>query len=189
MESHPITDTDTLSMHGAYLDCSKTATNGSAQTTWTNLAPHLKSQVVDVIADGSYIGQKTLSSSGTLTLTTAASRVSVGYKYTATLETTALQSNSLFGSGIAQIKRTEEVAILFDRTVSAKVGVSTAPALQPITFREASVASGAPTPLFTGEKIIKLNATYETNQKIKIVQEDPLPITVSAIVAKGILYD
>jgi hypothetical protein len=181
---------DIEDMNDEHLDCSITGYDAVAKTSWPALAAHLPSTSVHVMADGIYIGTKTLSAAGNLTLDTAANYVSVGFNYESTLIPVALQSNSLFGSGLGQIKRTEEITILFDRTVFCKFGVSTDPSnLEEINFREDSVAAEDPTPLFTGEKVLKLNASYETQQKLLFKVDEPLPCTINAVVAKGVLYD
>lgn len=177
-------------MNAEHLDCSVSGYDAVAKTSWAALAAHLPSTTVHVMADGIYVGTKTLTAAGNLTLDTAANYVSVGFNYESTLIPVALQSNSLFGSGLGQIKRTEEVTILFDRTTSCKFGTSTNSAdLDEINFREDSVAAAAPTPLFSGEKTLKLEASYETRQKLMFKVDEPLPCTILAVVAKGILYD
>jgi hypothetical protein len=141
------------------------------------------------VADGNYVGEYTLNGSGDLTLDTAASTVAVGYKYTAKLIPTAIQSNALFGTGLGQIKRTDEATLILDKTVGGHIGLSDSDSLREIQFRESSVASSDPTPLFTGEKTIKLDAGYDRKQLILFEHRDPLPCTVCGIVFKGLLYD
>lgn len=170
-----------------FMDCSIAATGASA-TSWPAIAAHLASEVVDVVADGIYIGTKTLNGSGNLTLDTAATSVAVGYAYTGNIIPTALQANSLFGSGLGQIKRTEEVTLIFDKTIGGFIGEEGG-TLREIQFRDSSVAADDPTPLFTGEKTVKVEASYRTQQYMHFQHTDPLPCTVSGIVFKGLLYD
>ncbi len=172
-----------------YMDYAYHSVLSSASVTHPGFQ-HLASQSVSVVADGSYIGELTVASNGTLTLPAVAKVVIAGFKYTSDLIPVALDNNALFGTGLGSIKRTEQVFIEFERTVSALVGVaSDEDSLKDINFREASVSASDPTPLFTGEKEIKLMASYESKQNILIRQEDPYPMTVNAIIAKGILYD
>ncbi len=176
---------------GEHLDCASSATGASA-TSWVAIAAHLPNETVHVIQDGSYSGTFTLSAAGTLTLTTAATNVQVGYHVNSTLKMLPLQSNGLFGAGLGEIKRTEQVTVLFDRTVHADVG-SSAPGrtddLESINFRDASVQGSDPTPLFTGEKTVNIRANYDRQQKIIIKQVTPMPMTICAVIAKGVLND
>ncbi len=158
---------------------------------------HFIAQEVSVIADGNYMGEVTLENSGggdALIPVTISSDdytlVFVGFTFDADIVPLALNSNALFGEGLGQIKRTEHVTVLFNKSVTGSIGVSTRPTdLQPFPFREASVASGDPTPLYTGEKGLNLMCSYETKQNILLRSSDPLPCEVSAIICKGLLYD
>lgn len=187
MSIHP---TDSLTeVSDQYLDCSIRAV-GSSATSWPAIAAHLPSETVHVIADGIYVGTKTLNGSGDLTLDTAATDVSVGYNYEAKLVTSELQSNALFGSGLGQTKRTSELSIVFSKTSSCEFGTEENESdLEAIPFRDATVSASDPTPLFDGTKVVKLRANYEKTQKIVLFSDEPLPTTVVAVVAKGVLYD
>ncbi len=188
MEDH--TQGDIRDIQGFYMDSSFTDFAGPGST-FAQFAPHLGGQTVSVMADGAYLGEYTLSNDGSLDITPdSGSTISVGYKYTKKVTILPLVSNALFGSGISQIKRVEEASFLFDRTVGAYVGIEeNESSLLLLNFRDASVPANAPTPLFTGERTEKISASYRREQAIMIKHFDPLPITITAIVAKGVLYD
>ncbi len=172
-----------------FLDYAVVKANHTASTSITGLA-HLASQQVSVVADGIYVGESTISAGGVLTLATAAKSVVIGFKYIGELIPSALESNALFGSGLGTIKRTEETIVEFERTCSAKLGVSSSDtSLKAIDFRPASIPSTDPIPLFSGEQIWLPMANYDRKQNIKIQQYMPYPMTVNAIIAKGLLYD
>jgi hypothetical protein len=180
---------DTEDTPDNYLDSSADAVGASA-TAWAAIAAHLPSETVHVVADGIYVGTKTLNGSGDLTLDTAATSVAVGYNYRARGIITPLESNALFGSGLGSVKRTDEVTFVLDRTSSLEFGTyENIDDLETIDFRDSTVSASDPTPLFTGEKTRKLRGNYEENQSIVFESTDPLPCTVAAIVLKGILYD
>lgn len=189
ISTHDDDNQDMEDTPGFYLDCSITATGVSA-TSWPAIAAHLPSTTVHVVADGIYVGTKTLNGSGDLTLDTAATSVAVGFNYRSRGILTGLESNALFGSGLGQVKRTEEITFVLDRTSSLEFGTyENISDLQEINFRESTVPAGDPTPLFTGEKTFKLRGNYERRQKIVFQTEEPLPCTITAIILKGILYD
>lgn len=176
-----------------YMDCAITsfATTGGGEI---DLDSPFDGVALSVMADGQYLGEVTPGALGVIALADLDpadySHIFFGLIFTTDIVPIALQSNSLFGSGIAQIKRTEEVAILFSRTAQAEFGeLEQADDLQEIQFRESSVPSGDPTPLFTGEKIFKLRANYRNRQNILIRSSKPYPMEVTCVVAKGILYD
>lgn len=176
-------------IYPVYMDCAViSATNDlGPETDWTHLAH--AGETVSLVADGQYRGEITIAADGTFT-TDEYSWVITGFNFDSELVPIALQNNALFGSGIGQLKRVEELTIMFNRTVGAKYGVLTEEDdLIDLEFRETGLAPEDPTPLFTGEKTVKLVATYEGRQNIIIKQTVPLPCEVTAIVSKGILYD
>lgn len=179
-----------LNTYPVYMDCAVIIGTGDLGPTdsWTSLAH--AGETVSLIADGQYMGEISIATDGTFTTAEEHHYVIIGFNYISEVVPIALQSNSLFGSGIGQIKRVEEVSILFNRTVGAQFGVLTnEDNLEDIEFRPTSAAPSDPIPLYTGEKIIKLTASYETRQNIIVRQSIPLPCQVTAIVSKGILYD
>lgn len=172
-----------------YLDYASYQFSEAGATVFNNF-DHLIDQEVHVMADGIYEGTMTVDGSGQLTFATTKHLVIAGFSYEAELVPSALESNSLFGSGLGQIKRTEEVTVLFERTVAASIGVVGRESEEiDVQFRESSIPANEPIPLFTGEKTIKINASYEKRQNIYVRQEEPYPMTVNAIISKGILYD
>lgn len=185
-----IGDREFVQKFPVYMDCAHIINTNDlgAESIWD--LSTLKNETVHVIADGFYLGELTVGSDGNLDTTDEYTWIIAGYNYIADIVPIALQSNSLFGSGLGQIKRVEELTILFHRTVYAKFGILTNENnLESINFRPASTPANTPTPLFTGEIVKKLTASYETRQNIIIRSDLPLPMQVTAIVTKGILYD
>lgn len=171
-----------------FMDYTLYSVKSAASVTHSVFKP-LASQSVSVIADGIYVGELTVSSGGVITLSTAAKVVIAGFKYTSDLITTALDSNSLFGSGLGAIKRSDEVTLLFERTVNGKVGVDSTTLVDLDEFRLDSVAASDPTPLYTGEMTKKIFSNYDRKQNVMVRQSDPYPMTLNGIVIRGILYD
>jgi hypothetical protein len=173
-----------------YMDCAVLIGTGDigATTTWDCTA--LKGETVHYVADGFYMGTIAVPAGGTVTTPAEHTWAIFGFNYVADLVPIALQSNSLFGSGLGQIKRVEELTMIFNRTVHAKFGVLTnEDDLELINFRPAATPANTPTPLFTGEVVKKLTASYEGRQNIMIRSDLPLPMQLTALISKGILYD
>lgn len=177
-----------LDTTAVYLDFSSPATS-IASNVASGFA-HFNGTEVSVVADGEYLGEFT-PSAGDITLPAGTyTNVMAGFNYTSRLTLTALESNALFGTGLGAIKRTEEVTVLFERTVGATIGaIGREDIAEEIQFRQASDPADDPIPLFSGEKVIKVSADYETRQRIYIEQTKPFPMTVTCVVLKGLLYD
>ncbi len=172
-----------------YLDYSSKAVAGAPTTTFTGFT-QLKNQWVQVIADGNYIGDFTIDYAGTLTLPDPYTSVIVGLNYESKIIPTCIVANALFGSGLGQIKRVEQSTILFERTVGAQIGVVGKETEEiDLDFRSNEDLVSDPIPLFTGEKTVNIQASYEGKQNIYVAQFRPYPMTVNAIIQKGILYD
>lgn len=181
---------DFIQEYPIYMDCTVAIGTGDLGATdeW-DLTAHA-GETVHYIADGFYKGTIAVPTDGQLTTPDEHVWAIFGFNYVAEIVPVALQSNSLFGSGIGQIKRVEELTMLFNRTVYAKFGVlSQENDLEEIEFRPGDTPPSTPTPLYSGEIIKRLTASYETRQNIIIQSDLPLPMQVTAIVAKGILYD
>ena len=65
--------------------------------------------------------------------------------------------------------------------MGAKIG-SGAGNLDIIPFRTPSDLMGSPPPLFTGDKIVPFTGGWDRHGYIRITQEQPLPLTVLAII-------
>lgn len=171
-----------------YLDYSITGTVSAGAVTGLN---HLNGNTVHALVGGDYLGTYVVSGNAITVGTSHNGKIAIiGYNYESLLIPTALESNALLGSGLGQIKRTNEVVVEFERTVGAKVGIVGNETNENILqFRDASDLASAPIPLFTGEKVVPITAPYERKQNVYIKQDKPFPMTVNAIIVKGQLYD
>jgi hypothetical protein len=171
-----------------YLDFSSAATSFTSNV--AHGFAHFNGTEVSVVADGEYLGEFT-PSAGDITLPAGTyTDVRAGFNFVSRIVLTALESNALFGTGLGAIKRTEEVTVLFERTVGATIGAAGREDIaEEIQFRQALDPADDPIPLFSGEKVIKVSADYETRQNIYIEQTKPFPMTVTCVILKGLLYD
>jgi hypothetical protein len=164
-----------------YVDSAKIY-EGVATTTITGLA-HLEGQTVGVLADGFVIADKTVAS-GQITLTRAASNVVVGLKYTSKIKTMPIDAGSVIGSALGTIGRIDRVVVDFHRTVSAKVGTNEDDAEQ-IEFRSSDQPNDEPSALFTGKKSVSLMTSPDIDQQVYIECDQPVPMTVISVMARG----
>lgn len=162
-----------------FLDCGLTY-DSTAATTITGLS-HLEGETVGVLADGA-VHPDCVVASGEITLSRSASVVQVGLKYTGTLKTMKLATGSATGTAQGKLKKITRLTARFLDTLGGKIG-SSASRLETIYFR-GSDPMNAPPPLFTGDKEIVFPQGYNVDGQVVIVQDQPLPMTVLAVMAE-----
>jgi hypothetical protein len=175
-----------------YVDCG-VSYDGSAITAMTGLG-HLDGAEVQILGDGAVYDNQT-PASGSVTLEvagdlTSATVVQAGLKYTSVLEPMRLDSDPLLGNTQGHRKMISEVFVRFYKSL----GMTWNNGIQDYTlpFRDTEDEMDESPPLFTGEKKINWDSTYgedpENNDpKLIIKQEQPLPMTVLALIVKYIV--
>ena len=143
---------------------------------------HLEGLTVSVLADGAVVPD-TVVSNGSITLPKEYAKVNYGIKYMSELETMRLEAGSQNGTSQGKIKRISSVVIRFYQTLGAKIGPNR-DNLDTIPFRSTNDAMDSAPPRFSGDKTNDWDAGYETEGRIIIRQEQPLPMTVLAIMPR-----
>jgi hypothetical protein len=170
-----ITDGDTGDY--IFMDCAVTY-DGVAATTITGL-DHLEGEDVAVLADGVVVTGKTVSS-GQITLDTAASLVHVGLAYTSDLELLPVYiQDQNYGSSKSRSISIPSVSIEFKDSRSCQVGMDSSH-LDSVQFRD-DVTGEEPTTLFTGERSVSLDSSYEKDGRLFIRNSNPVPLTVLSV--------
>ena len=118
---------------------------------------------------------------GAVTLARAASTVHVGLAYDSRLTTLDLNAGSVAGTSLGKPTRVHAVTIRFLETLGARAGFD-ADHLDPVLFRTGSSAMDASPPLLTGFKRIAFPKGWDSAARVHVVQSQPLPCTVTAIV-------
>ena len=160
--------------------------SGGATTSLSGLS-HLEGQTVTILANGSTHPDKVVSS-GAVTLDRSVTKAIVGLKYTSALQTMRIESGSADGSAQGKVKRIQEITARFFQTVGAEIG-SSSTQTDLIPFRDSSMAMDTAVELFTGDKQIEFNGDYETDGFIYIQQQQPLPMTITAMYPQLNTYD
>lgn len=160
-----------------FVDCGRTY-RGAPATVITGLE-HLEGKKVAILADGQVQPQQTVAN-GQITLTTAASVVHVGLPYTARLRTLSGDLNTDSGSVLAKKKRFVGALVSFVDSRNAKVGckdgrLETWDPEKPISYNTANT-------LVTTDKRFTFSGNYEQMPSLIIEQQDPLPLTITAVV-------
>ncbi len=142
---------------------------------------HLEGETVDLLADGDVVTAKTVIS-GSIDLSTAASRVHAGYGYITDLETLNLEAGGMDGTAQGKTKRIDHVVLRFHRTRGAKIGPD-ADRLEAIAF-DSGAPGENPKPLFSGDVEVAFGGGYGTDATVLVRQDQPLPMTVLAVMPR-----
>jgi hypothetical protein len=156
--------------------------SGTATTTVTGLS-HLENEDVSILADGAAVAPQSVSS-GTITLSTAASSVYVGKGFSADLEPMLINPNApANGPQQTKTKRIHELAIRLYKTVGLQYGYSF-DNLKDIPFRTAEMSMDTPIPLFGNprakDKFVAYNGSWG-DANIALRSWQPLPCTIVSI--------
>lgn len=172
---YPNTVADRKSMF--FLDCGLTY-SGAPTTTITG-ANHLTGESVSVVADGIYIGEKTVTA-GTITLPTAASTVTIGYKYKGILKLLPIEGGQKTGStAVGKIKRAGRTLLRLFNSLSFKFGYN----LNTLDTYQTTLEDGmTPTNNFiNGDVVVDMSMPYTFAAMPYIVQDLPYPLIILAV--------
>jgi hypothetical protein len=169
-----------------YVDSGATY-SGSPVTTISGLT-WLEGQEVQILADGAAHPNRTVTS-GAVTLQRSASVVQVGLPFESTLRTTRIDAGAGDGTSQGKTKRITKVTFRFYNTLGAKVGPDET-LLDRIEFRTGSDLMDQAPPLFTGDKgPVDWPGGYDFDGFIMVKQDQPLPMTVVAIMPQVHTFD
>lgn len=168
-----------------YVDCGATY-SGAAASTITGLY-HLEGETVSVLAGGAAHPNVTVSG-GAITLTRADTPVHVGKFANRDADTLRIEAGSADGTAQGKTKRIHGCTLRFYNTIGCKLGPS-ADKLSTIYFRSASDPMDDSPALFSGDKKVEFEGDYETEGKIYVRQDQPLPCTLLAIMPQLVTQD
>jgi hypothetical protein len=137
---------------------------------------HLEGETVQVLADGATHPDRVVAS-GAITLNRSASVVHVGLGYQSDIATLNIEAGAQDGTAQGKIKRIHSVSIRLYKTLGLQFGPN-ADGLDTMTFRTTADAMNNPPALFTGDKRVEWNGSYETEGSMYFRQEQPLPLTI-----------
>lgn len=152
--------------------------DGVAADVMTGL-DHLEGKTVHILADGAAHPTKTVAS-GSVTLDREAAVVHIGLGYTSTMETMDLEFGAPDGTAQGRRRRIHQLGVKFWATLGANVGREGS--MDAIEFRSGSDAMDESPPLFTGDKRIMFPPGWDTEMRVIVTQEQPLPCTIVGLV-------
>jgi hypothetical protein len=165
------------------------AENGSAFSAYTrngnarkavltvSAANHLEGEEVMILADGNVITGKSVSG-GVVTLDRKASRVHLGLKMISDIETLDVEAPE--GTIQGKPKKIPSVVVRFEKSRGLLIGPDSTRLVE-MKQRE-SEDMGTPTTLLTGDKKITLKPDWNSNGRLFLRQNNPLPLTVLAVI-------
>lgn len=154
------------------------------RTTAISNLDHLEGESVDILADGAVQNAKTVAS-GAIILDQAASEVHVGLGFASDIETIDPEVPTRRGSSQGKLKRAVTLNLRLHRTVGGSLcsdPTGTAD-FDPIIVGPEPVF-GEPPPLFSGDTApLTLNCGWDRDARQVIRQNQPFPMTVTALMA------
>lgn len=151
------------------------AYSGTPVTTVTGLW-HLNGKTVDILANGAVLPRQTVTN-GTVTLATAAAKVTVGLPVTADLRTLPLAIEGAQAAGQGTLKNVSRVHLRVSQSGVVKAGPSFS-RLREYPARAVSDPYGSAPALRDGELSLSVDPSWNTDAAICVRQDQPLPLTV-----------
>ncbi len=161
--------------------------SGPPATTISGL-DHLQGMQVEILADGAAHPPRIVDATGSIQLTRQASVAHVGLGYTSKLVPMPIEAGAARGTAQGKTKRVDKLAIRFLESLGCKVGPSE-DQLEAIAFRTPADPFGSPPALFTGIHEIDFDGDYVQDGTVVLVQDQPLPMTVAAIMPEVTTYE
>jgi hypothetical protein len=155
--------------------------SGGWKLTVTTLSglDHLEGQEVDVLADGAAHPVRTVTG-GSITLQTGASKVQIGLRCRARLQTMRLNAGAQDGTSQGKTARVNKATIRLLDSLGLMFGSSFTD-MDEIDFRTALDAMDNVPPLYTGDITVDWPGDYDTNPWLCFEQSQPLPSTIVAV--------
>uniref|UniRef100_A0A6H1ZE24 Putative tail tubular protein n=1 Tax=viral metagenome TaxID=1070528 RepID=A0A6H1ZE24_9ZZZZ len=143
---------------------------------------HLEGESVAILADGAVHPNETVVS-GAITLDWEVTKAHVGLPFTTTVEPVPFEYQSTNGGTLGRIQRIVKCVLQVQNTVGGQMGAD-ADNLFPIIARLASDNMDEAIPLQTGFFGLDIDAEYKRGATVLLVQDQPLPFTVSSLSTK-----
>ncbi len=147
---------------------------------------HLNGQSVNILADG-FVIKDVVVNNGTITLENYVTKAIVGLPYETRVETLDINYSGNGQATFGEKRRLVNAIVQFIDSCDCKMGTSNGP-IDEVIFRT-NEPLGTPTPLKTEKKDINLTSHHSEEEHIVIIQDKPLPFTVSTINQKVTMGD
>lgn len=139
---------------------------------------HLNGQIVDILADG-FVIKDVVVENGTITLDKFVTKAIIGLPYETRVETLDINYAGNGQATFGEKRRLVSAILQFIDSCDCRVGTSNGP-IDEVIFRT-DEPLGTPTPLKTQKYEQNLTSHHSEEEHIVILQDKPLPFTVSTI--------
>ncbi len=168
-----------------FVDCGLTY-DSTATNTISGLF-HLEGESVQVVGDGSVRNSATVTL-GKITVTgAAASTVHVGKQFKSDIKTLPIEGGGAAGTAQGKVKRTHRVLVRMLNSLGLKYGKDF-DNLTPLEFRQTDTPMDDSPPLFTGDKPMSLESSYQKFDTYCLRQDQPYPSTILALMPETHVY-
>ena len=141
---------------------------------------HLEGTTVSALADGAEIKNLTVTN-GSVTLPLKTARAQIGQPYTSTLATQRIEAGATDGTAQGKTKRYHQIVMRLYASLGGKVGPD-ATNTDYILYRSLSDYMDEVPPVLTGDTDkFPYPGGYETDGRIWVLADQPLPLTVIAM--------
>lgn len=145
---------------------------------------HLSGETVSILADGMVVNPQVVSSGGTITLTTPASKVHIGKYYRPQVSPMRLDTNTNKGSTHGSVKKISELVLSVMDSEGVKHGDSLTNLYDVDLTTPELINKSDITGLYTGDVTVHQDGGFSIDDSIIITSSDPLPLTVRAIIVR-----
>lgn len=149
---------------------------------------HLKKETVSVLADGATHPDCLVSEDGEIQLSRQVACAQIGFNYKSKLVTMDIDAGALDGTAQGKNKRISSLVVRFKQSLGCLAGGASGP-LERINFREGTTRMDQSPPLFSGDKIVTLADSWSRKATVTIIQDQPLPCSVVALIPQIITMD
>ena len=176
---------DELQSELFYVDAG-TRYNGASTSQITGL-DHLRNMEVSILENGSNTPLQNVSGSDTIDLVNPSTEVNVGLPFTAIISPLPWETATEEGTSQGRSKRVYEAVVNIYKSGVFKVGV--AGAQDQVYLRDTSDPMDSPPPLSTTQVCKVLPRKNDKRAYVRVISDEPLPLTVISIVAKYIITE
>jgi hypothetical protein len=141
---------------------------------------HLTGETVTILAEGSTHPDRLVAPGGTVTLERPVAWAHIGLGYRSRLTTMDLEAGAADGAAQGKKRRLHRVIVRLIDSLGMRVGAR-AEATEDVVFRGPQTAMDQSPPLFSGDKIVAFPKGWDSHAFVTVLQEQPLPCTVVAL--------
>lgn len=138
-------------------------------------------ETVTILAEGATHPDRLVEPDGTVALERPVAWAHVGLGYKSRLTTMDLEAGAADGAAQGKRRRLHRVIVRLVDSLGMRVGAES-DATEDIVFRGSRTAMDQSPPLFSGDKIVAFPKGWDSHAFVTVVQEQPLPCTVVALI-------